>query len=208
MPKQEFQAKDSQFSEVPVKENWLYCTKPQKYSVRAEDTFKVSEKSPEWFKGPGKAETARDEGTITVFSRLSGWIYVSAESRNRKHRLGKSSPFVTDDKFSLQNVSGLAPAWMQRENTGVATHTKFKNFKPPSTLRQEGKRMILVDEEQPGKSIFSIGDFRHDIRTMEEVNLYNQMALNQPKEYFAWKEDPKKQSYDKPVTEKIGSRKT
>ena len=68
--------------------------------------------------------------------------------------------------------------------------------------------MILVDGNFPEKSIFSIGDFRHDIRTADEVSVYNQTATNQPKQFLNWKEDVNRQNYDKPVTEKIGSRKS
>ena len=191
---------------MPLNENWLYLTKPQRTSVRPEETFKVSEKSPEWFKSPNPNADFSKEGTITLFSRLSGWIYVSGESRNRKHRLGKREVSCESGKGSIQDVSNLAPGWMQRENASVERSVKFKNFKPPAVLRQERKRMILVDQDQPEKSIFSIGDFRHDIRTSEEVLLYNQGASNMPKSFYGWKEDMSKQGYDKPITEKIGAR--
>ena len=105
-------------------------------------------------------------------------------------------------------MSSLAPVWMQNDQKNMKTASKFKNFKPPNILREEQKRMILVDNQIPEKSIFSIGDFRHDIRTKEEVESYNKTAGILPKKFLDWTEDVSKQKYDKPITEKIGSRRS
>lgn len=95
---------------------------------------------------------------------------------------------------------------MQRESASSVPVNHGRNFKPPPFLRGEQKRMILVQDNQPEKSLFSLGDFRHDLRTTDEVNTYNQTAVAQPKNFFEWKEDVGKQRFDKPVTEKIGVR--
>jgi hypothetical protein len=173
--------------------------------VKAEDTFKVTDQTPDWFKLPKSSESTSKDQTLTVFSRLSGWIYVSAQSRNRKHRLGRTGPFKEGEKANFQNVSSLAPNWMQIESNSVPPN-HMKNMKPPPFLRQEQKRMILVEENQPEKSLFSLGDFRHDVRTLDEVNTFNRAALPRPKNFFEWKEDVSRQKYDKPLTEKVGAR--
>lgn len=191
-------------TEVPLSENWLYCTRSKPYTVKPEETFRVSDQSPDWFRSSKSNDKSLKDDTVTLFSRLSGWIYVSGESRNRKHRLGKHEPLKESEKYN-QNVSNLAPVWMQRESPSLPDN-KLKAVKPPPNLRQEQKRMIIVDDQLPEKSIFSIGDFRHDIRTSDEVATYNRTALNQPKKFLDWKEDTAKQSYDKPVSDKVGSR--
>lgn len=196
---------ESACKEVPVSEKWLYCTRSQPNSVKPEDIFKVSDTSPEWFKNCSSPQN-EPSGTITLFSRLSGWIYVSAESRNRKHRLGKDGPFQEKKDFNIQNVSSLAPVWMQTEVDSKIPAKTYKNFKPPPVVKQEQKRLILVNDNVPEKSIYSLGDFRHDVRTTEEVSLYNKSVPAQPKNFFEWKEDSKKQTYDKHITEKIGAR--
>jgi len=184
----------------------MYSTRSKPYNVKAEDTFKVTEQTPDWFQAPKPTESVLKDPTITVFSRLSGWIYVSAESRNRKHRLGRSGPFNEGESLNFQKVSSLAPNWMQTESTGSVPVNNTRNFKPPPFLRGEQKRMILVQENQPEKSLFSLGDFRHDIRTSDEVTAFNQMAMAKPKNFFEWKEDISLQKYDKPITGKIGFR--
>ena len=94
---------------------------------------------------------------------------------------------------------------MQRESNSVPP-SKLKNMKPPPFLRQEQKRMILVEDSQPEKSLYSLGDFRHDVRTLDEVQRFNQDAHARPKNFFEWKEEVGKQRYDKPITDKIGAR--
>ena len=66
--------------------------------------------------------------------------------------------------------------------------------------------MILVEDSQPEKSLYSLGDFRHDVRTLDEVQRFNQDAHARPKNFFEWKEEVGKQRYDKPITDKIGAR--
>lgn len=61
-----------------------------------------------------------------------------------------------------------------------------------------------MDVEQPAKSQFSIGDFRHNVRTQEEAQVYLKAAEPKPKNMFAWPENVSRQHYDKPVTSKIG----
>ena len=205
--KRDFTPQAHSNTEVPIQENWLYCTKSKKTNgVKADEAFKVSDHSPEWFKTSRDFKNPSKEETITVFSRLSGWIYVPAESKNRKHRLGKTGPISGEPNNNIQTVSNLAPVWMQRESKSLEKKINFKNFQPPNIIRQEPKRMILVDDQTPEKSIFSFGDFRHNIRTKDEVDIYNKTASDQPKKFLDWKEDISKQRYDKDITGKIGTR--
>ena len=85
-------------------------------------------------------------------------------------------------------------------------NTAFKNVLGPVNLRQEKKRVFLIEKEQPKKSLFSFGDFRHNVATAEEANHYSSGLLEVPSRLIEWKEDVANQRYDKPVTSKIGSR--
>lgn len=61
-----------------------------------------------------------------------------------------------------------------------------------------------MDAKPPPKSQFSIGDFRHNVRTSEEAQAYMAAAAPVPKNFLSWPEKPN-QGYDKPVTRKVGA---
>lgn len=63
----------------------------------------------------------------------------------------------------------------------------------------------MVDPEEPEKSMFSYGDFRHNVTTAEETRLYSEGVPVRPKNILEWKEETSKQKYDKPVAGKVGS---
>ena len=46
--------------------------------------------------------------------------------------------------------------------------------------------MILVDKDQKNKSIFSIGDFRHNIANGEEAKKFSSQVKQEPKNLLAW----------------------
>ena len=178
------------------------------------DAFEYSEDGPDWFKIKDKKlvkdhkieQSQGFDGTITVVSRISGWITVSPKSQNRQKRLGRYGPF---DKLrkgnNFQNVSDLAPAWMQTD-AQRNENTDYQNVIPPANIRKESKRVFLVEKEQPKKSVFSLGDFRHNVSTAEEAKIYSSNLVDYPSRLFEWKEDISKQKFDKPVSSKIGAR--
>lgn len=49
-------------------------------------------------------------------------------------------------------------------------------------------------DDIPNKSIFSIGDFRHNVQTKEEADYYGSMVPHAPKSFFnlGYGEDEKK----------------
>lgn len=200
---------------IPLTENWFYPTRLQPIEKSpSKDAFEYSEDGPDWFKiKNSKLVKEHDieksqgyDGTLTVLSRISGWITVSPKSQNRQKRLGRYGPFDKSKKGNnYQNVSDLAPAWMQTDALRNE-NTAFANVVPPKNLRQEQKRVFLVEKEKPEKSQFSIGDFRHNVVTADEARIYSQGVMDVPKRFIEWKEDVSKQNFDKPVAGKVGSR--
>jgi len=83
----------------------------------------------------------------------------------------------------------------------------MKSVVPSTTnLRAEQKRTYLFDKEQPKKSIWSIGDVRHNVHTSEDAQLFNNQAQsNNVVRMMEWKENSSKQGFDKKITGKIGS---
>ena len=191
-------------------------TKAQPAAKNAKSTkVDCSVDGPDWFKiQEGKLVKEHDitksqgfDGTVTVLSRISGWITVSPRSRNRQKRLGRYGPFDKSKKGQdFQNVSDLAPAWMQSDKER-GENKVFVNALPPTCIREDKdkKRMFLIDRVQPERSVFSYGDFRHNVTTKEEAQNYSSGLAENTKRPFEWKEEVHKQRYDKPVTGKIGS---
>jgi hypothetical protein len=215
--KKDFSIENSCKSEekFPIKENWLYRTKaPPVIKDPKKDAFGYSEDGPDWFK-VGESNLVKDhrfensqgyDGTMTILSRISGWITVSPHSRNRQKRLGRYGPFDKSKKgFNFQNVSDLAPSWMQGEYQRIE-NPDFKNQIAPANLRKEQKRVFLVEKEPTKKSVFSYGDYRHDVMTSEEAKNYSTGLYQAPQRFIEWKEEVKNQKFDKPITGKIGSR--
>lgn len=84
--------------------------------------------------------------------------------------------------------------------------TEFKNQLAPVNVRQENKRVFLIDKAEGLKSAFSVGDFKHNVITADEAK-GSIMGLSEvQRRMFEWKEDIGKQNYDKPVAGKIGAR--
>lgn len=48
------------------------------------------------------------------------------------------------------------------------------------------KSTILVDENQDRKSVFSLNDYRHNLRTKEECDLHSSKVSQAPKEFITW----------------------
>lgn len=126
------------------------------------------------------------------------WFFI------RQNRLGRYGPFDKSKKGNnYQDVSDLAPAWMHIDGVRSKS-TTFSNTKPPPNLRNEQKRIFLVENEQPKRSVFSFGDFRHNVHSSQEVVNYSKDLMEKPYRLIEWNEDVPKQRYDKPVTMKIG----
>lgn len=120
---------------VPVSAAWYYVSKNQSAGQRQPNkAHGTSSDCPDWFKTGDKEgavktdlpKTPGCDGTITLLSRINGWITVYPEDRNRSKRLGKSGPFDRSKKGNdLRNVSDLAPAWMQVSAHRPTDGTRF-----------------------------------------------------------------------------------
>ena len=111
------------------------------------------------------------DGTMTIVSRNQGWITVTPKNKNRKKPVEKFG--VAGD---AAKTSKLTPNWMQCQYP--KNKTDFMQSAVPNTtnLRAEKNRTYLVDKQQPQKSIFSIGDVRHNVETSEQAQEFNNQA--------------------------------
>ena len=79
-------------------------------------------------------------------------------------------------------------------------------------VRAEANRTFLVEKEQPMRSIFNLGSFRHNVHSVDQRDHWQSHALASggvsalPQRLIQWDEPNRaKQSFDKPVAAKIGS---
>ena len=111
---------------------------------------------------------------MTVMSRVNGWLTVTPKNANRKRPLEKESPknnpigaYATDQL----DISKLSPTWMQRNQERGRQMVKKHGFEvadnmrtvPATILRGENARVFMVDKTQPSRSVFNIGDARHNL---------------------------------------------
>lgn len=203
---------------VPVKDQELYITKNNgKKAGPVVDVQNNSEDVPDWWKVRESALVQNSDvtkaegfdGTITLISRVHQWITVTPTSKNRTKRLGRFGPFNNTQSHDFNEVSDLAPAWMQ---TTQAKSQKVPYRKMLGNLIfravryiQDKHRTFMVDSEEPEKSIYSYGDYRHNVTSCEDAQNYSQGIPLKTKNILEWKEDTTKQKYDKPVASKVGS---
>ncbi len=196
---------------------WLYATKSEaafarKHSSSHIDVFNPSPESPSWFqiheqpnvKASDLTQAPGFDGTLTLLSRINGWITVTPKDKNRSKRLGRYGPYDKSKKgLDLRNVSDLAPAWMQTDSAQPTKMPQFRCLPGFSALRQGQKQTFLVDTVQPIKSQYSLGDFRHNVRTKEEAEKYMAAAEPRYKRLVEWPEG--KNKVFRPVAAKVGA---
>lgn len=193
VPKNEFgQAAEPKTAKIELPENCLYQGRQRPFNRRLSQDANNSLDGPDWFRIRESKIVKEHEieksqgydGTVSVLSKASGWITVSPRSRSRKNRIGKNGPFDLSKKQNdLHKVSDLAPIWMQT-NRERSKSNAFTNCIPPPGLRQDQKRVYLVE------------------RNMISPNTQNCFKSNE--HLIEWNEDITNKKLDRPVTGKIG----
>lgn len=141
------------------------------------------------------------DGTMTIVSRNQGWITVTPKHKNRKKPVEKFG--VSGD---AAKTSALTPNWMQCQYPKNATDIMKSTVPSTTNLRAEQNRTYLIEKQQPAKSIWSLGDFRHNVHSSEQAQEFNNQAQsNNVVRLMEWKENSSKQGFDKKVCGKIGS---
>lgn len=131
------------------------------------------------------------EETITLLSKNKNWITVTPKHRNRNKPL--ESIKVKNDE-----TSKVIPSWMRSKFTQKMSQDFMKSVSYKS-VRDGKSTAIFVDKdnlENKNKSIFSFGDFRHNVMTKSQSELFEKGISMKPKRFFDWddgrKFDPKK----------------
>lgn len=160
--------------------------------------YDPSENCPDWFqikkrdlvRNADITKTENFDGTVTLLSKITGWITVTPKRKNRSKRMGRYGPFDRSVKGNdLRNISDLAPQWMQ--NTAPRNPlTAYRKQAADPCLRENTKRVFLMDREQPLKNAFALGDFRHNVMGAEEARQHMEGVSVGPKSLLGWNADP------------------
>jgi hypothetical protein len=113
-----------------------------------------------------KKSAIESKQTLSVISRINGWLTVDPESMNRKDAFEKRKT------SNVRKTSMMSPLWMQCE--AKRDEERFNMFKVVSTngsnMRIEQNRVILNDKQDLQKSIFNIGSLRYNTMMMPDLN--------------------------------------
>jgi hypothetical protein len=135
------------------------------------------------------------QDTITLLSRNKNWITVTPRHKNRNKCLENVK--VKNDETSLilpKWMIGKYPKALSPDNFKGVTYTSIRNGKTSRQLID--KNNLKKNDWFHNRSIFAIGDFRHNVLSEKDVNDYQKDLSLQPKRFFEWDDgkvyDPKK----------------
>lgn len=166
---------------------------------REQGKTKISKDAPDWFNvcPDWKVKQfddylVKNEDTISVFSRYQNWITVTPKHKDRRHPLEKAKA------TKKEQTSRIMPKWMEIRNsqsTRLPENLKSVEYYPE---KQKAKKMMVwVDKDlnekkkskpviDESRSIFAIGDFRHNLLTKEQARFYDTKVSQKPKKFFDW----------------------
>ena len=164
-----------------------------KISTDAPDWFKVN---PNWKIEQFKKYLENNEDTLNILSKHQNWITVSPKTMDRNHPLEKMKA------ENMEVTSKIMPKWMEIVHKNVK---KKEIFQPAEyfPIKQKAKKLIVfVDKElnpskikevdyNPARSVFTYGDFRNNVLTQKDKDLYDSKVSQKPRKFFDW-DDGKK----------------
>ena len=168
------------------------------YKSSHTDNKKISENAPEWFHifpdwkmEQYKKYLAKNEDTINIISKHQSWLTTSPKTFDRKRPLEKKKV------LNVEETSQIMPKWMQIKHKKSKKEDSFKSTKYYPIKQKTKKMMIFVDKDinppknrklnyNKNRSIFSYGDFRHNVITEKQHKYYDSKVSQEPKKFFDW----------------------
>ena len=117
---------------------------------------------------------------------------MTPKHKDRRHPLEKAKA------TKKEQTSRIMPKWMEIRNsqsTRLPENLKSVEYYPE---KQKAKKMMVwVDKDlnekkkskpviDESRSIFAIGDFRHNLLTKEQARFYDTKVSQKPKKFFDW----------------------
>ena len=107
-----------------------------------------------------------------MISKVQGWITVSPKSLDRKR------PIEKNRLGDASKVNALSPTWMQVTHKKPDSDPLMPKGVQPGVVRDEANRTFLVEKDQPKRSIFNLGAFRHNVHSTELKDQWHHNAVN------------------------------
>ena len=106
---------------------------------------------------------------MQIVSKNQGWITVD-EKMDRKHPMEKAT------LGDVSKVNVLSPEWMQVNHKKPGPDPLMQTTAHIG-VREEGKRSIIVERNQPQRSIFNVGNIRHNVHSVDLTKQFMNQAL-------------------------------
>ena len=97
----------------------------------------------------------------------------------------------------MEVTSKIMPKWMEINHKNVKKNEDFKKAEY-IPIKQKAKRLVVfVDKElnpsrlksvdfDPSRSVFNYGDFRNNVLSKKEKDLYDNKVSQKPRKFFDW----------------------
>jgi hypothetical protein len=147
---------------------------------------------PDWKIKQYKEHLARNEDTIRIISKHQNWITTTPMSNDRRHPLEKLKVAKREE------TSKLMPKWMEIKYRNYKREEEVLKSVEYSPIKQKCKKlMVFVDKDinppknkilnyDKNRSIFNLGDFRHNVVTKKQHVYYDSKVSQEPKKFFDW----------------------
>ena len=116
--------------------------------------------------------------------------------------MDRNHPLEKIKAENMEVTNKIMPKWMEIKNKNVKGNETFK-FVEFIPMKQKAKQLIvLVDKDlnpskiknldySPERSVFNYGDFRNNVFSQKEKELYDSKVSQRPRQFYNW-DDGKK----------------
>lgn len=103
----------------------------------------------------------------------------------------------------MEVTSKIMPKWMEIKHKNSKREELLKSIEYYPIRQKCKKQMVFVDKDlnpkkvkypldyNPNRSVFSFGDFRHNVVTDKQRLLYDNKVSQKPKRFFDWDDGTK-----------------
>ena len=132
-----------------------------------------------------------NEDTINIFSKHQNWITVNPKTMDRNHPLEKMKA------KNMEVTSKIMPKWMEIDHKNIKQNENFQKAEYIPIKQKAKKLIVFVDKDlnpsrlksvdyYPNRSVFNYQDFRNNVLTKKEKDLYDGQVSQKPRKFFDW----------------------
>ena len=116
--------------------------------------------------------------------------------------MDKKHPLEKMKAENMEVTSKIMPKWMEIKHKNIKKKENFKLAEYIPIKQKAKKLIVLVDKDlnpsnlksvdfNPARSVFNYGDFRNNVFSQKEKELYDSKVSQRPRQFFNW-DDGKK----------------